>query len=76
MNDNIINGIYETWAELNDEKEPPEMLNMVEELSQDFATKGEKHKANEVYNVMGRYQKYGFTNGFKTAMKLIGELRR
>lgn len=76
MNENIINGIYDIWAELNDEKEPPEMLSMVEHIANIFENKGDKALSNEIYNIMGNYQKYGFINGFKTAMKLIGELRR
>lgn len=76
MNDSIIKNLYDIWAEINDEQEPSEMLNMVEKLSTEFASQGDNKKANEVYNVMGRYQEYGFISGFKYAMRLIGELRR
>ena len=75
MNDSIIENLYEIWAELNDEKEPKEILDMVEGLSNDFAKQGDNKKANEVYCVMGNYQRYGFINGFKYAMKLIEELK-
>lgn len=75
MNDSIIENLYSIWAELSDVQEPPEMLNTVEYLAKIFEDNGDKSLSNRVYDVMYNYQRYGFINGFKYAMKFMEELK-